>query len=244
MDMTTVAIGDIHGMYDMLDKLLSEIDAFAAQKPELGHSQLIFLGDYVDRGPDSRKVVKRLRVLEGPSVICLRGNHEQMMIDCHKKPEDWQNFLINGGDQTIRSYKGHEDQFEDDRLWMSTLKTSFEDGLRIFVHGGIKPGRSFTRQTDHDKMWIRDEFLEFSGAFPKYVVHGHTITSYFGLSEREPFVAENRCDIDTGAFCDHGALTAAFFNDEQAAPFQIISVNREQEVRMDPHANCVVKIHP
>ncbi len=72
--MITVAIGDIHGMYDMLDQLLGEIDAFAAQEPRLGAFKLIFLGDYIDRGPDSRQVVKRVRMLEGPSVICLRGN--------------------------------------------------------------------------------------------------------------------------------------------------------------------------
>jgi len=95
--MTTVAIGDIHGMYDMLDRLLTEIDAFSLRERWIERPKLVFLGDYVDRGPDSRRVVRRLRALQSEFAVCLRGNHEDMMWRCEERSIDWQNFISNGG---------------------------------------------------------------------------------------------------------------------------------------------------
>ena len=222
--MFTVAIGDIHAMYDMLNRLLVEINAFAIREGGIGRPKLVFLGDYVDRGPDARRVVRRVRALQGDFAVCLRGNHEEMMVRCEDRPIDWQNFVLNGGAQTLASYEGHEDEFEDDRRWMSSLPTSYEDELRIFVHAGVKPGQSLADQTDNSKMWARDEFLDFPDAFPKYVVHGHTPTLFqFSLHPRSPEVRDNRCNLDTGA-CFGGTLSAAFFNDVEAKPFHIISV--------------------
>ncbi len=103
---------------------------------------------------------------------------------------------------------------------MSLLPTSYEDELRIFVHAGINPGQPLAEQTDDTRMWARDEFLRFPGAFPKYVVHGHTPTL---LLPRSPEVRENRCNLDTRA-CFGGAPSAAFFNDSEAKPFHTISV--------------------
>ena len=150
----------------------------------------------------SRRVVRRLRALQGEFAICLPGNHEEMMLRCEDRSIDRQNFLLNGGTQTVASYEGHEDEFEDDRRWMSSLPTSYEDELQIFVHAGIKPGQPLAEQTVATKMWARYEFLRFPGAFPKYVVHGHTPTL---LLPRSPEVRENRCDLDTGA-CFGGPL--------------------------------------
>jgi len=110
--MTTVAIGDIHGMYDMLDRLLVEIDAFSIRERGIERPKLVFLGDYVDRGPDSRRVVRRLRALQGEFAVCLRGNHEDMMSRCEDRSIDWQRFILNGGTQTLASYDSHEDEFE------------------------------------------------------------------------------------------------------------------------------------
>ncbi|WP_363351751.1 metallophosphoesterase family protein [Methylocystis echinoides] len=142
--MITVAIGDIHGMYDMLEQLLSEIDAFTARANK-APLKFIFLGDYIDRGPDSLKVVGRLRMIEGPPVICLRGNHEQMMVECEEEPELWRD---NGGVQTKRAYRGREDQFEDDKVWMSHLPTSFEDERGFLSTQESNPGsHSLNKQT-------------------------------------------------------------------------------------------------
>jgi serine/threonine protein phosphatase 1 len=222
--MTTVAIGDIHGMYDMLDRLLVEINAFSIREGGIGRPKLVFLGDYVDRGPDSRRVVRRLRALQGEFAVCLRGNHENMMLRCEDRSIDWQKFLVNGGTQTLASYEGHEDEFKNDRRWMASLPTSYEDELRIFVHAGIKPDQPLADQTDDTKIWTRDEFINFRGGFPKYVVHGHTPTfRRYSSDPGSPDVRENRCNLDTGA-CYGGALSAALFNDAEAKPFHTISV--------------------
>jgi serine/threonine protein phosphatase 1 len=106
--MITVAIGDIHGMYDMLDRLLVGINALAIRERGIGRPKLVFLGDYVDRGPDARRVVRRVRALQGDFAVCLRGNHEEMMVRCEDRPIDWQNFVLNGGAQTLASYQGAE----------------------------------------------------------------------------------------------------------------------------------------
>ena len=221
--MITVAIGDIHGMYVMLDRLLGEIDAFALQERWAERPRLIFLGDYVDRGPDARQVVRRVRTLQGAFAICLRGNHEDLMARCRDRPIDSQNFLMNGGSQTLASYAMHEEEFEDVRRWAQELPTSYEDERRIFVHAGIMPKLPIAAQTDYTKMWVRDEFLNYFGAFPKYVVHGHTPTIHYSPRQRSPDVRENRCNIDTGACCG-GALSAAFFNTLEVKPFHTISV--------------------
>jgi hypothetical protein len=120
--------------------------------------------------------------------------------------------------------EGHEEEFEDDRRWMSLLPTSYKDELRIFVHAGINPGQPLAGQTDDTRMWARDEFLRFPGALPEYVVHGHTRTLRLDSSHsRSPKVRENRFSLDTGA-CFGGALSAAFFNGAEAKPFHTISV--------------------
>jgi serine/threonine protein phosphatase 1 len=147
-----------------------------------------------------------------------------MMWRCEDRSVDWLKFLWNGGTQTLASYEGHEDEFENDRRWMASLPTSYEDELRIFVHAGIKPNQPLADQTDDTKMWTRDEFINFQDAFPKYVVHGHTPTfRRYSSDPGSPDVRENRCNLDTGA-CYGGALSAAFFNHAEAKPFHTISV--------------------
>ncbi len=220
--MITVAIGDIHGMQDHLARLLREISAYAESQGWKELPRLVFLGDYVDRGPASRQVVGLLRHLQGHGAICLRGNHEEMMArSCNG---DWEmaQFLANGGDATIASYDDAIDAFVGDRRWLAALPTSYEDDLRIFVHAGLMPSRPLAEQDDHAKLWIRDKFLNYGGAFEKYVVHGHTPVQYRGLEPR-PEITHNRCDLDTGA-CYGGTLSAAFFNEQEAKPFHTISV--------------------
>jgi len=222
--MITVAIGDIHGMYDLVDHLLVEVNAYCIRERGLGPPKLVFLGDYVDRGPDSRRVIRRVRALQERSAIYLRGNHEEMMVKAQDSPLDRQNFILNGGAETLASYEGYEQEFEDDRRWASSLPTSYEDEMRIFVHAGIKPRQPLAEQTDHTKMWTRHKFLNFPDAFPKYVVHGHTPTLRLYPSRPiSPDVRDNRCNLDTGA-CYGGALSAAFFNDAEPKPFHTISV--------------------
>jgi serine/threonine protein phosphatase 1 len=221
--MIAVAIGDIHGMHAKLDHLPDEIHAFSTRECWIERPKLVFLGDYVDRGPDATSAMRRLRALQDDSAVCLRGNHEELMARCEDRPIDWQNFILNAASQTLASYEAHNEEFEDDRRWMSSLPTSYEDELRIFVHAGIIPSHELSDQTNHTKMWVRGEFLDFPGEFPKYVVHGHTPTAPFSLLQGSPELRESRCDLDTGA-CFGEALTAAFFNDAEAKPFHTVSV--------------------
>jgi serine/threonine protein phosphatase 1 len=216
--MMTVAIGDIHGMYEELACLLDRIDAFLSLQASTEGTVLIFLGDYVDRGPRSREVVRRVRKLQCDHVICLRGNHEEMMSKYLNSPLDWQNFFVNGGEQTLLSYEGHDRELQDDREWMASLPTSWEDEMRIFVHAGIDPEKSLPEQSDKIKLWIKGNFLRYEGPFAKYVVHGHTVES-----TTAPAIHENRCSLDTGCVFG-GGLSAAFFNKVDPKPFHTITV--------------------
>lgn len=213
------AVGDIHGRRDLLDDLLTRIDADdAARGP--AQTQIIFLGDLIDRGSDSRGVVERLIQLREVSgnVRLLSGNHEELMIrvyDGDKRATSL--FHRVGGRETMLSYGMSEAEY--DAVDLSELAAlipnyvplahidflkSFDDWIEagdyLFVHAGIRPGLAIEEQETSDLRWIRREFTEHKGAFSHMVIHGHTITD--GVDEQS-----NRVGIDTGAFAT-GALTA------------------------------------
>lgn len=209
------AIGDIHGRKDCLDQLLATI-AQDAQRSRAVRQVVVFLGDYIDRGPDARGVVDTL--LAGPPPtpawerfewICLRGNHEDAMLRFLDGTGDAPVWLANGGLATIESYLG------DDRLGftdLDTLKSALlhsvpashlaflkdlplchVEGDYYFVHAGVRPGISLDEQDPADQLWIRSAFLGSQADHGKLVVHGHTIV-------RTPDVRRNRIALDTGAF--------------------------------------------
>ncbi len=208
------AIGDIHGRADLLRTLLDKIQDDAARAPD-GERRIVFLGDYVDRGPNSKGVIDTL--LAGPppgfSACHLSGNHEHMLLKFLDRPESGSHWLWNGGMETLRSYGV---DFESDlpalrdRL-AAALPKSHHDLLRAlrmyeeigdyaFVHAGVRPGVAIADQDLEDLLWIRDEFLTSDADFGKVVVHGHTPT-------RQPVLAANRIGLDTGAFSS-GRLSA------------------------------------
>src|SRR6185436_16505371 len=160
----TYAIGDIHGRFDLLEQALQLIARHAGGAP----GRVIFLGDYVDRGPDSRRVVERLMKIEAAgAAVCLKGNHEDMMVralsgEGRLAMEQW---LRNGGGQTLMSYgvRPGEDPAPhvpgEHTRWMATLPTSTGDGRRIYVHAGLSPKTPFDRQNETSMLWIRERFL-------------------------------------------------------------------------------------
>ncbi|MFC2950601.1 metallophosphoesterase family protein [Marinicaulis aureus] len=209
------AIGDIHGRADMLDELLYDIEKDAGS---LDAAQLIFLGDYVDRGDDSRGVIERLIKLqtEHEDAVFLKGNHEELLLDFLEEPEDLGHWLDWGGEETLESYgistvgqpkptlaeqwfalapKSH---FE----FLNALKIRHVEGDFLFVHAGLRPGAPLEDQTDADMLWIRKRFHNASAdERPDYVVvHGHTPTN-------KPVDAGWRIGVDTGAVYG-GLLTA------------------------------------
>ena len=213
------AIGDIHGRLDLLDDLLFRIDADDRAR-EAAQSQLIFLGDLIDRGPSSAGVVQRALDLQrsGRSVRFLMGNHEEVFLKALAGNLEALRFFVKiGGRSTIISYGFDEDEYagldfedllpaliervpEDHVAFLSDFEDRIAVGDYLFVHAGIRPRVAIEDQSGGDLRWIRSEFLDFRGTHGPIVVHGHTICDE--VEERS-----NRIGIDTGAFAS-GRLTS------------------------------------
>ena len=211
------AIGDIHGSYYKLTRLLKHCRTHRGRRS----AQFVFVGDYVDRGPDSREVVDLLidmQKAEPGQISCLRGNHEEMLISA-SVDGDKALWLCNGGDMTLRSYKvTSADAIPAEHLaWFHSLPLSIYDDKRFFVHAGIHPGIPFDQQKKDVMLWIREPFLSDPRDHGLYVVHGHTPLET-GLPEHLP----NRLNLDTGAVFG-GPLTAAVFDDTAAGPIAFIT---------------------
>jgi serine/threonine protein phosphatase 1 len=213
----TYAFGDIHGCLTQLQRLveLCERDA-GAQK-----ITFIFLGDYIDRGPDSRGVLDFLIDLQTWSpdeIVCLRGNHEDLLLSAIDDEANEPNWLINGGTSTLYSYRVASpiDIPPKHIAWLRSLPTFHDDGKRFFVHAGVHPARPLDQQDEHDLLWIREPFLSSSKNFGLLVVHGHT-----PIQNGVPDQRTNRLNIDTGAVYGR-ALTAAVFTDEAVKPVKFL----------------------
>ena len=211
------AVGDVHGRADLLKQLFSRIDEDLKKHP-IAETMHIFLGDYIDRGPESRQtidlLVNRSRHHEA---VFLKGNHEAFLFDALKSPSQLQGWRQYGGLQTLISYgltpSLNPDEAEQaelikelahkippyQRRFFNSLRLRFVCGDFFFVHAGVRPGIPLSQQREEDLLWIRDEFLESEEQFPKYIVHGHTPV-------REPDIRPNRINIDTGAYAT-GNLT-------------------------------------
>jgi serine/threonine protein phosphatase 1 len=213
------AIGDIHGRLDLLDQLLFRIDADERARGP-ARSEIIFLGDLVDRGPNSAGVVQRALELKqsGRPVRLLMGNHEEVLLKALKGSLEALKFFVKiGGRATILSYGFDEAEYErldyeellpeliarvpaEHVAFLESLENQITIGDYLFVHAGIRPRVPFDQQVGGDLRWIRSDFLDFRGDHGAVVVHGHTITDE--VEERS-----NRIGIDTGAFAS-GRLTA------------------------------------
>lgn len=208
------AIGDIHGRLDLLLRLHELIVADAAASPAK-RRVLIYIGDYIDRGPDSAGVIDLLldRPLPGFEIVHLLGNHEDTLLQFPDDMAVGPSWLTYGGVATLASYAvevppgSWRDERELRRLqgevrrriprrhleFMRNLPLTHVEGDYLFVHAGIRPGVPLERQERDDLLWIRDAFLHSSADHGRVVVHGHTITE-------RPDQRSNRIGIDTGAF--------------------------------------------
>ncbi|MGH6944863.1 MAG: metallophosphoesterase, partial [Geminicoccaceae bacterium] len=214
------AVGDIHGRTDLLADLQARIAEDAASRPATRRT-VIYLGDYVDRGPDSRDVVGRL--IEAPLAdfesVHLLGNHEEFMLRFLEDESVGESWMANGGAETLASY-GIDPlarvpgeslmamlQHELRRrlptrhlAFLRGLSLSFRAGGYYFVHAGIRPGIALEAQQQQDMLWIREAFLDSDASHGAVIVHGHSI-------RRRPERRENRIGVDTGAYAS-GHLTA------------------------------------
>jgi serine/threonine protein phosphatase 1 len=216
--MLLYAIGDVHGRLDLLAEMHARIAA-DIMRVRPADWRIVHLGDYVDRGPDSRGVIEflvRQTAADGRN-ISLAGNHDIGFLGFLAEPQPDGLFATNGGDETARSY-GVELDFADmigflksARALAAAVPRSHVDFLRglercatfgdfFFCHAGIRPGVALDAQDPLDLIWIRGDFHRHRELFPKVVVHGHTPVS-------EPEICANRVNLDTGAFAS-GRLTA------------------------------------
>lgn len=210
------AVGDIHGRADLLDRLHDRIAA-DAQSAGSTACHIVYLGDYVDRGAQSPAVLDRLSGGPPPGfgVVHLKGNHDDVMLRFLGDIRVGPHWLRFGGLATLASY-GIERPSQGtpaERLiriqadlrtalpqrhleFLRSLRPHLAVGDYFFAHAGIRPGVPLDRQTEHDLLWIREDFLASDRDFGKVVVHGHTIVD-------EPEVRPNRIGIDTGAFASN-----------------------------------------
>jgi serine/threonine protein phosphatase 1 len=212
----TYAIGDIHGCLNKLQYLIKRCQRDAGKRP----AKFVFLGDYIDRGPDSRGVIEFLVDLQSQQpdlTVCLAGNHEELALAalCAGQHEKW---LRNGGNETLRSYGiSSLADFPPHHIdWFNTLIDQHDDGRRLFVHAGINPLRPLDQQDDHDLRWMREPFLSDDHDYGRLIVHGHT-----PLQTDLPDQRHNRLNLDTGAVYG-GPLTAAVFDDRSTTPLRFL----------------------
>jgi serine/threonine protein phosphatase 1 len=211
------AVGDIHGRADLLAETLARIDKDLNERP-IKASTEIFLGDYIDRGPQSRQVIdlliarRRIR-----NVVLLKGNHEACALQFLEEPNLLPAWKDVGGTNTLLSYGVTPARSADSTLAYETAKAfhrampaihrnflrglalSFTCGDFFFVHAGVRPGIPLQTQAQQDLLWIREDFLLYEETFSKIIVHGHTPVY-------EPDIQPNRINIDTGAYAT-GKLT-------------------------------------
>jgi serine/threonine protein phosphatase 1 len=212
------AIGDVHGRCDLLERLLLDIDNDLTQRP-IEVPLVVLLGDYIDRGPDSASVLEQLVACRKAfELICLKGNHESLMLQFLDDPSRLDDWIRFGGLSTLVSYGlgpsldsqtdrssaliAHElNQAlpQSHRFFLNKLRPSFTCGDFYFAHAGVRAGIPLEKQSEHDLLWIREDFLLHEGFFEKIVIHGHTPV-------HEPQVMPNRINIDTGAYAT-GRLT-------------------------------------
>ena len=209
MTSRTYVVPDLHGRFDLLEMALARIEAEAP-------GRVVFTGDYIDRGPQSREILERL--IAGPRQsgwkwICLKGNHEDMALQAHADPRKARWWLDNGGDATLASYGGRRSLSGDaSRIdpahleWMRALPLFHQDAYRLYIHAGVDEGVPLAEQS-HNLMWKRYRPDIDAGYGALHIVHGHDPV------EDGPKLFSRRTDLDTGAFFT-GRLVVGVFDDD------------------------------
>jgi serine/threonine protein phosphatase 1 len=240
------AIGDVHGRADLLEPLLDAVltDAASASLP-----MVIGLGDYVDRGPDSRRVIDLLVDLSRQPAVevrCLRGNHEQALLDFLANAEVGPGWARHGGADTLRSYgvaatephadrsawRDTRDAFDDalpgaHRAFLESTRFCLVSGDYFFSHAGARPDAPLNEQAPQDLMWIRETFLADARPLEKMMVHGHSPAETVHLDHR-------RIGLDTGAYAS-GLLCACRFDGPDRRLIQAAATPRGRtEIRQTP----------
>jgi serine/threonine protein phosphatase 1 len=226
-DTRIYAIGDVHGRIDLLREMFSAVYDSLITHP-FDKVVQVLIGDYIDRGPNSREVIDTLIArARRHTMVCLKGNHENYPLQFLGDPSILSEWKQVGGMSTLLSY-GLRPTARDDaetrreiasafrsalpeshRRFLQNLPLTYSCGDYFFAHAGVRPGVPLVEQREQDLLWIRDDFLLHEEDFGKIIVHGHT-------PAKEPDVRSNRINIDTGAFAT-GRLTCLVLQGDQMA---------------------------
>jgi serine/threonine protein phosphatase 1 len=200
----TYVIPDIHGRHDLLNHGLAEITA----RGETG--VIVTLGDYVDKGPDSKQVIDRLLLgVEGRRLVTLKGNHDAMMVEALRDPPKMAAWIAKGGDAALASYGGDPADVPDQHIsWLDRLQLMHIDAHRIYVHAGVDPDIALDQQDAATLLWKRYPKGFPGGYGDRHVVHGHD------NFPDGPLLYTGRTNLDTLAWRT-GRLTIGIFDDDR-----------------------------
>lgn len=199
--MRTLVIGDIHGCYELLNKLLQKVNF------QKNQDRIIFIGDYIDRGPEARKVLDLVMELVNEGAIALLGNHEEMFVAAYENFNHITPWILNGGRTTLASFGIDKNEKEGIREipvkyieFLKSLPLYYETKDYIFVHAGLDPQIQNPLYTNkYAMLWIRDEWLNCNYRGKKKVIFGHTPTLTINDHwKAEPWISGNKICLDTG----------------------------------------------
>ena len=219
----TYAIADLHGRHDLLLSAFDTIRSHTKEQP----CNIVLLGDYVDRGPQSRQIIETLMAPppDGCNVICLKGNHEAMMVECltGKARMSW--WIGNGGGATLVSYGQKQGEAANPNVvpakhvkWLDDLPRFHVDDYRTFVHAGVEDGVPLAEHTDEIALWKLYRSNDEGGYFNTHVVHGHH------QFENGPIIKTGRTDLDTFSWYTGRLVVGVFDNDVPGGPVEILEV--------------------
>jgi calcineurin-like phosphoesterase family protein len=218
------AIPDLHGRHDLLTGALDAISAQAGGDP----ITLIALGDYVDKGPQSRQVIDEMSALQrnppaGWRVVCLKGNHDAMMLDAVRKPDTLDYWMARGGDTALMSYGGLGDGGragipEPHLQWLEGLALMHVDRHRVFVHAAVDTTLPLDRQSEQTLLWTRYPNGFAAGHGDRHVVHGHD------RAREGPLLFPGRTNLDTMAWSTGRLVIGVFDDDVPGGPIHVIQI--------------------
>jgi serine/threonine protein phosphatase 1 len=215
--MITYAVGDIHGCYESLRLILDRITSHSDGRPH----RIVLLGDYVNIGPDSRKVLDLL--IANPDLVALRGHHEAMLLAAARDDAGsvW-NFEFHGGAATLRSFgvsQARHIPLEYRDFIRHGLRRYADDSQHVFVHASIDPDiLDLAQQDDETLLWARNPLGRRAAGLGRYIVHGH-----FPQADALPEILPHRCNLDTGG-CMTGVFTCGIFDESQPDPIDIMQL--------------------
>lgn len=212
----TYVVPDLHGRYDLLQNFLSG--------PYDWKSKIVFLGDYIDRGPDSRAVLQKVRDLVNDGLaVALKGNHEDMMVKASwsRGGSTLYHWLDNGGYATMLCYKDYEDEaLHFDTDWVASLPIVHSDAHRVYVHGWVNEALPLDKQLPQEVLWGRYGRGEEGGYNGKHVVHGHT-------PRKSVELFTGRTNLDIGAVFLGVLAVGVFDDDTPGGPIEILHVSND-----------------